>query len=341
MRVVIAVPVRDEEEGLPSLLAALASQHSIEDLDVSLHLLFDGCMDHGVEIAEDFFAQDRLAGGLSVIDRSDTPNAGRARNAAAELAVSNMDGCVGGILLSTDADSVPASDWIARAVDALRVVDLVAGYTRRDRTTDLASRNELEHYLEGLHSLRRRIDTIPYDPAPSHPWVGGANLGMRLSAYKNLGGFRALETNEDNDLVERARHAGLKVRHARDVPVTTSSRTTGRARGGLADALKHMQSELTEPRVEHPCDAARQYARHALARRTYDHSDRYTDWHMLAADLGTKADLQSLAKSSANAEAFVMKAVPHHKTVRDLPLSEAARILATLEPEHFFDYATV
>lgn len=339
MRVVVAVPVRDEEDGLPCLLHALATQDGTSDKNVSLHLLFDGCTDRGVVIAEAFFAEHTLAGGLSVIHRSVRPNAGRARGASAELAISHLDGCSEAILLTTDADTVPASDWVARSVDALRFVDVIAGYTSRDRTTDLLSRDALETYLEDLHGLRRRIDRIPYDPAPSHPWVGGANLGMRLTAYRALGGFRQLETSEDNDLVDRARHAGLRVRHAREVRVTTSSRTTGRARGGLADALKHMQDEVGEPRVEHPCDAAQQYARHAMARRAYHLTKSNFDWRALESALGAEDDLWSLACKSVNAEAFVMKAVPHHPTKRDLPLSVAHRVLATLKAEQFIDHA--
>ena len=254
--------------------------------------------------------------------------------------MADTDGCSNTLLLTTDADTIPASDWVERSVAILREVDVVAGYTRRDGTKKLSSRDALETYLEHLHRLRRCIDEIPYDPAPSHPWVGGANLGMRVSAYRILGGFRSIETGEDSDLVDRARHAGLRVRHARDVRVTTSSRTAGRAKGGLADALKHMQTETSEPCVEHPFDAARQYARHALARQTFGQNFTSVDWKAVAKTLGTDVDLRMMARASVNAEAFVMKAVPHWSTTRNLPLSTAHKVLSSLKPEQFFDHAT-
>ena len=57
MRVLIAVPIRDEEDGLPHLLAALAAQIGTESLDVCVNLLFDGCTDRGVDLARGVFCR--------------------------------------------------------------------------------------------------------------------------------------------------------------------------------------------------------------------------------------------------------------------------------------------
>ncbi len=339
MNIAIAVPVRDEERGLPHLLTALAAQEGVEQAMLSIYLLFDGCTDRGVEIAKAFFERHPNRGGWSVIERQTEPSAGRARRAAADAVLRHCEFNPPDIVLTSDADTVPDRDWIASAADDLRHVDVVAGYTARDTATSLPARDALEDYLERLHALRRRIDPLDYDPAPSHPWVGGANLGIRLSAYRQLGGFRELESGEDRDLVDRARHDGLRVRHSRRMRVRTSSRLEGRARGGLADALRHMASEVGEPQVEHPFDAARQYGRHALARRAFFvRDDTELDWIRLGSSIGTPAEaLRTIAGRAANAEAFVMKAVPVHPTSRSLPLSKASNMLDTLTPEQFHE----
>lgn len=336
MNIAIAVPVRDEEHGLPHLLSSLAAQTGVDGTDLRIHLLFDGCADRGIDVARAFFESHPIKGGWSVIERSPEPSAGRARRAAVDLA--RQCQCQDGpeIILTSDADTVPETDWIAAAVADLREVDVVAGYTVRDATTLLPARDTLEDYLERLHDLRRRIDPVDYDPAPSHPWVGGANLGIRLSAYQRLGGFADMESGEDRDFVDRARHDGLRVRHSRRMRVRTSSRLDGRAKGGLADALRHMAHETDEPQVEHPFDAARQYGRHALARRTFLSGDSRIDWTRLGSSLGTSGEtLRRIADEAINAEAFVMRAVPVHPTVRSLSLSAASSVLDTLRPEQF------
>ncbi len=335
MRVHIAVPIRDEEAGLPGLLQSLACQTGCETVDLHVHLLFDGCRDGGLAFAQHVFESGRLSGEATLLSRSNTPNAGRARRAAVECALAAIEPEQSAIVLTTDADSVPEVDWVKAAVAALAKVDLVAGYTSRDDQVVLPSRDALETYLEDLHTLRRKIDVLPYDPAPSHPWVGGANLGFRVAAYRALDGFAPIVSGEDKDIVDRARHMGLRVRHDRSMRVVTSSRLTGRASGGLADALSFMAAETDEPRVDHPADAARQYQRHAFARSMFESRDNVTDWTAAGRAIGADTDLQILAESVPNAEAFAMKAVPARPTERDLPLSKAAAILNTLTADQF------
>ncbi|WP_430449624.1 glycosyltransferase [Rhodophyticola sp.] len=335
IRVHVAVPVRDEEAGLPGLLQSLACQAGCDAIELTVHLLFDGCRDGGLAFARHVFETGSLAGKASLVSRAGSPNAGRARRLAVEHALEGSEQEDDAILLTTDADTVPDADWVRNAVAALREVDVVAGYTARDRAAVLPARDALETYLEDLHCLRRQIDVIPYDPAPSHPWVGGANLGFRVNAYRQLDGFAPIASGEDKDIVDRARHLGLRVRHDRAMRVVTSSRMNGRAKGGLADALRFMADEVEEPRVEHPADAARQYARHAFARKVYAQRKGQCDWTRAEQALGATQELRPLAKEAPNADAFAMKAVPAHETTRDVALSEAAAILTTLNANQF------
>ena len=336
--IAVAVPLRDEQQGLPHLVAALRAQAAGGWSRIRVHLLFDG-LDPAeaptvARLTADPSPDEPVSFAVHVVARRAEPSAGRARRKAVALALA--DASAPDLVLTTDGDTVPASDWVSSAVAALGEVDCVAGHVARDDAVPLPARDALEAYLEELHRMRRNIDPIEWDPAPSHPWVGAANLALRACAYRSLGGFSAVASGEDRALVDLARRRGMKVRQSREVRVTTSSRLEGRIEGGLASALAHMARERTEPVVEHPADAARQYARHAWARRLRDRPGKRPDWHGLARELRSDADgLRELAARLPNGEAFAMCAVPIFPTERSLPLSEAARVLCDLDAGAF------
>ncbi len=335
--VAVAVPLRGECQLLPQLVAALSAQKPGGWSGIRVHLLFDGIEDSDMPIVQGLAASHDESAPVSftthVIERGAQPNAGRARRQAVAYALADRRRPGPDIVLTTDGDTVPAPDWVSRAVRALGEVDVVAGHIERDRTSVSPARDALEAYLEALHTMRRTVDPIVYDPPPSHPWAGGANLGLHTEVYSRLGGFPAIACGEDKALVDEARLRGLKVRHARDVRVVTSSRLAGRIEGGLASALTHMAAERTEPLVEHPHDAARQYARHAWARRLRDEgTGTDTQWRRFAREVNGQADaLKAMAGRLPNGEAFAMHAVPVRPTTRSLSLSRASRALAELD----------
>ncbi|PPK65047.1 hypothetical protein V5P93_004208 [Actinokineospora auranticolor] len=80
-----------------------------------------------------------------------------------------------------------------------------------------------------------------------HGNVYGANLGIRADAYDAVGGFGSLSTGEDHDLWRRLGQGGHPRAYADHITVTTSARTRGRARGGLADLLDSLESTAGPP----------------------------------------------------------------------------------------------
>ena len=308
---------------------------------IDVHLLFDGLEQDDAAIVRALAARERLDEPINftthVLERQAVPSAGKARRQAVAYALADRRNPAPDLILTTDGDTVPDPDWVMRAVEALETVDVVAGHIARDATTVSPARDGLERYLEALHTMRRMVDPISYDPPPSHPWAGGANLGCRVAAYRDLDGFPAVTCGEDKALVDNARLRGLKVKQDRAVRVTTSSRLKGRIEGGLASALTFMAAERTEPVVEHPHDAARQYARHAWARRLRD-AQRGTanEWSRFAREVQGDADtLRILAERVPNGEAFAMQGVPGVPTTRSLPLSEASTVLGAMQPDAF------
>ena len=83
-----------------------------------------------------------------------------------------------------------------------------------------------------------------------HQHVHGANMGFRAEAYWRVGGFAALASGEDVDLVERFRADGLCVHPDEDLWVTTSDRRRGRAPGGFAEHLAEVSREVADDRAD-------------------------------------------------------------------------------------------
>jgi hypothetical protein len=73
---------------------------------------------------------------------------------------------------------------------------------------------------------------------PGHDHVHGANLGARTDIYWRVGGFAAMASGKDVDLVERFDKAGYSIRRDERLSVATSDRRIGRAPGGSADHLR-------------------------------------------------------------------------------------------------------
>lgn len=236
------------------------------------------------------------------------------------------------LLLTTDADSVPAGDWIARNRDALQRADVVAG--RIDRAgAPSPMQDRLERYLDRLYALRRALDPVDWDGPDTHHYTGGASLGFRAAAYRATGGFLSLAVGEDARIADDASRLGLRVRHDPACVMTTSARRDGRALGGLSLALRDLDRSGTAPVVTHPEDAAWQYRAHAVARQCYDHGRLDGIAAMLT--IGVDHAI-GVARDCPNGEAFAMRIVPIAPGgMRQISLDHAEVALRTLEADRF------
>ncbi|CAN5260828.1 glycosyltransferase family 2 protein [soil metagenome] len=137
---------------------------------------------------------------------------------------------------STDADSLVPADWLLHHAEAADLgVDLLLGRVTPDVIGDEA---EAETDARLLALWRNRH---PDDLATVH----GANLGIRLSIYRDAGGFPPLSAHEDVALVEAVRARTDRIAHGSSV--RTSSRLRGRAPAGFAHYLRTLAGELDRP----------------------------------------------------------------------------------------------
>lgn len=324
----MCVPVRDEAALLPRLLDALAAQQDIGGVAVTLCVAFDACTDASERIVAAKAMPHALR--TAALPPGAAPNAGRARRAAMALGLQEASGEAA--LLTTDADSVPAPDWIAANLRALEVADVVSGRITRDRAFADVVQDRLERYYDALHALRRRIDPVPWEAPATHHYTAGASLAFRAKVYTALGGFAERPSAEDALIVDEAHRAGVRVRRDAAVRVETSSRRAGRAVGGLADHLRQLAERPAGAiRVAHPERAAWHYTGHAAARHAFGRLDEGTVTRLAASIARDPASVREVAATSPNAEAFAMRVVPGHpQGERPVGLDEAETALERL-----------
>jgi glycosyltransferase involved in cell wall biosynthesis len=224
-KAVVVVPAHNEREHLPRCLRALATATVCLPVPTLTVVVLDATDD----------GSDRLVGqfGHDVqFVAVDAGNVGAARAAGFEFAQASCDGIAPARIwyATTDADSVVPADWLLRmtACDADMVLGVVQIPSWRNYPAAVARR-----YLRSYRSK-----------GPGHDHVHGANMGFRADAYWAVGGFRALQTGEDVELVDRFEAARLRIHRDADLSVATSDRPHGRAPGGFAHHLHELSGSV-------------------------------------------------------------------------------------------------
>ena len=346
---VVAVPARNEAERIGACLEALCGQRDRRGLilpagSFRVVVLANNCRDGTAEIA-------RGVDGPIEVRELELPaasaNAGAARRAAMDAAAELLPRGGPGLICTTDADSRPRSDWIARLWCAVASgAEAVAGAVDFDPGESAALTFSEARQREARYSaLQAEIiayaDPEPHNPWPNHIWAWGANLAVTCSAYRRVGGLPARPLAEDRAFVDQLRRHDVPVRHCLEARVWTSARRDGRAAGGLASLVAdHVQADRA------PCDAAlepamlarrraawRRRARHAYLRGARNE----TLARALRIPTGLVAEAlhqQTFGAAWAMLEAASPRLRVRRLTPADLPgeISRAERLLARMAP---------
>lgn len=234
--VAIVIPARNEEDRIGACLASLAGQGG------RIVLVVNNTTDATARIAREAAGDIGLSLDVLELMVAAEHGVGMARRigcAHAFLTAPHTE-----MVLTTDADCILANDWVARNVAHLREVDAVCG-----RVEALASEAAVlgrmnpnrvateRRYRELVQRVYAFYAPNSADLQNSHGEVPGASLGIRASAYRSVGGFAPINCGEDRHIVRELRSAGFAIRHVEDVRTYVSCRLTGRAKGGMADAL--------------------------------------------------------------------------------------------------------
>lgn len=217
--VVVAIPARNEELLLGTCLRSVAEAAEVlrearPGIRVEVVLALDLCTDASAEVAAAYSV-------VAVPTRAGC--VGSARDVAVRTGLALVGTSVpleATWIACTDADTAVPAHWLVEQLEfSDRGTDLVIGTVQPTGEVDPL-------VLRGWHDRHQLVE--------GHPYVHGANLGMRAATWTVLGGFGELAVHEDVQLVERARVLGVAVSATDRTRVSTSARRIGRVDDGFA-----------------------------------------------------------------------------------------------------------
>ena len=237
----VCVPVQNEERFLPRSLVSLLTATTGCDAFGTIVLLVNNSSDASLQTSADVLR----ASGCSYLVANvaldhGCANAPHARRIALDIGASLASN---GTLLTTDADTLVASDWVTSNLCHVRAnSDLVCGsvsiapaeYAALPRSVRLCG--EAETQYSALLERKWQSWTVP--SAPSFQLAAmGASLALPTARYKEIGGMPIPLVAEDKAVAALGRARGWSITMASDVRVETSARLHARAAGGMGDAL--------------------------------------------------------------------------------------------------------
>ena len=220
----VIIPAHDEEDLLPSCLAAVrVATAPLAGIPVHVVVVADACTDQTAGLAR--------AGGAAVL-AIEARDVGTAR-AAGVAEVLRRTGPVDPAtvwLATTDADTLVPPGWLAQQ---LRYAE--DGW---DAVVGTITVNDWQQYPAEVPPLFQQLyETGSPAGDAAHPHVHGANLGFSAAAYLAAGGFGPARTAEDHALVNALAAAGRRVLRTTTVSVVTSARRHARAPHGFSQLL--------------------------------------------------------------------------------------------------------
>jgi glycosyltransferase involved in cell wall biosynthesis len=219
----VVIPAHNERAKLPACLRAVLTAALCAPLPVVIVVVLDASDDDSAALAGQYGPDVHFV-------RVDAGNVGAARAVGFGYARSLFAGDDECWYATTDADSRVDPGWLMHQLGL--GADIVLGVVRvtdwRQHSTDVADR------------FARAYEAETPDQNGDHEHVHGANMGFSARAYWRVGGFRALSSGEDVDLVERFAAAGYTIHRDTALSVVTSARTRARAPHGFAHYLRQL-----------------------------------------------------------------------------------------------------
>ena len=219
-RAAVVIPACNERANLPACLRAVLTAALCIPMPVTIVVVLDASDDGSAQLAGEYGPDVHF---VSI----EAGNVGTARAVGFGYARSLCRDDTKCWYATTDADSRVDPGWLVHQLDL--GADMVLGVVRvadwHHRSTDVADRYVQEY------------------EADTHEHIHGANMGFSSRAYWRVGGFRALASGEDVDLVERFKAAGYRVHRDAELSVTTSARIRSRAPNGFAHHLNQLDDK--------------------------------------------------------------------------------------------------
>jgi len=248
------IPVRNEEDLLPNALHALAEQQCADGSPFAhsayeIVLLINNSVDRSAQVAR-HFARLYPSLRLHVVERDlrpGTAHIGYVRRLLMDEACrrARASHVSDALMLSTDADTQVAPNWIAAnlaelcaGADVVGGRILINGDEIATLSTAAGTRLKLDRLYRRLVSwIESQLDPEMHDPWPRHPHHFGASLAIWPHVYERVGGVPPRRHLEDIAFYRALLRHDIRIKHSMKVRVMTSARLIGRARYGLSKTL--------------------------------------------------------------------------------------------------------
>jgi glycosyltransferase involved in cell wall biosynthesis len=248
----VVIPVKDEESYITRTLKSFSEQvdlsgNALDFEKFEVLVLANNCTDYSVEFIKNFQAQ-HPAINIYLEEITLSPknsNIGYVRRKLMECANSRLRKNDGGIILTTDGDTVVSPDWIAQTEYEIDNGAEAVGGRILLSENELAGLDEctLLHHLKDekyhllIADLEGQIMNSNVDPSPRHHQHFNGSFAITTDCYTKSGGVPAVEHLEDCAFFEKLESIDAKIRHSHRVFVHTSARCVGRAAVGLSYQL--------------------------------------------------------------------------------------------------------
>jgi glycosyltransferase involved in cell wall biosynthesis len=232
----VGVPAHDEADVIEAGLRSIVRAAGRARVPTHVVVVADACGDDTAERARRALAHARGVDGHVV--EAQLRSAGAARQVALDLALERTGVAPEAAwLASTDADTLVDVSWVQTHLRwAATGVDGIAGLVELDLTT-----------IDADLAERYRRSLAPVGTSAGHPHVHGANLGVRGSCWRQVGGCGVEVVGEDHELWRRLRAAGSRLAGVDDLRVRTSGRLVGRAPDGFSGYLRRLAADTAQP----------------------------------------------------------------------------------------------
>lgn len=268
VKVSVVIPVKDEEYYIEKVLHCFVSQIDLEGNQFDRNffeilILANNCSDLSVNYIK-HFQQEHPEINLFFEDVLLLPkhsNIGFVRKTLMDCANARLLNNGGGIIMTTDGDTLVAEDWIAQNIAEIeKGADAVGGriLIEDDEMENLDETTQLFHFTDEKYQLLTAqlegfIMNNEADPNPRHHQHFNGSFAVSTECYIRSGGVPEVKNLEDCAFFDRLQRMDAKVRHSFHVKVYTSARCIGRTDIGLSYQLnvwKNLKSGTEEYMVE-------------------------------------------------------------------------------------------
>jgi len=251
----VVLPVRNEAGFLAKNLESFARQVDLHDrpFDSKLFEIIvfaNNCDDESAEIARRWQRKNRHLN-IHVAEtkiRSENANIGFVRRWLMSEANDRLrrNRAKGGVILTTDADTAVASDWLAANLCEIKNgADAVGGriLIKPNELKKMSQKARRFHLLDTDYRLltaeiEARLDYIAHDYLPRHHQHFNASFAVTTAAFARAGGVPHVRFLEDVAFYQALMRVDARFRHSPKVLVETSSRQCGRTEMGLSTQIK-------------------------------------------------------------------------------------------------------